>query len=61
MNKINIDKLNLDEMLLRAEMTTGILQVIYALKEVDDYSKDDAAEQLLKLLDENELLTEINK
>lgn len=39
-------------MLTRSEVTVGILRVIYALREINDYTKENAAQELIKVLND---------
>ncbi|MEK5100933.1 hypothetical protein MKX83_02920 [Cytobacillus sp. FSL M8-0252] len=45
-----VNELNLDSMLERAEITTGILRVVYALQEIKDYTKENAVQELIEVL-----------
>ncbi|MBD7939462.1 hypothetical protein H9655_20685 [Cytobacillus sp. Sa5YUA1] len=47
-----VNELDLDSMLERAEITTGILRVVYALQEIKDYTKENAAQELLEVLND---------
>lgn len=50
MKSPNVKDLNTDAMLERSEVTTGILRAVHALKNIDDYKKEDAANELVRLL-----------
>ncbi|RDW15960.1 hypothetical protein [Oceanobacillus chungangensis] len=50
MQEPNVKELNLEEMLSRSEITVGILRVVYALQEVKDYTKENVAQDLIKVL-----------
>lgn len=47
----NINALDIDQMLTRTEITAGILRVVYSIQYVDDYTKEDASQALINLLD----------
>ncbi|MFZ3577488.1 hypothetical protein [Virgibacillus sp. DJP39] len=46
-----VNELNIDEMLTKAETLVGVLRVVYGLQNIEDYTKKDAAEELIKFLD----------
>jgi hypothetical protein len=52
MREPNVNELDLDSMLERAEITTGILRVVHALHEINDYTKEHAAQELIKVLND---------
>lgn len=45
-----VNELDVDQMLTRAEVTTEVLRVVYALQYVEDYTKENAAQDLIKFL-----------
>lgn len=61
MTGTNINDLNIDEMLIKAETTVAVLRVVYNLQEVDDYTKEDAAQELMDFLYASEMSNEIYK
>jgi len=61
MGPTNINNLNIDEMLLKAETAVSVLRVVYNLQEVDDYTKENATQDLVDFLYANEMLNEIFK
>lgn len=54
----NVNDLDTDQMLTRSEITAGILRVVYSIQYVDDYTKEDASQALINLLDSMAYLDE---
>jgi hypothetical protein len=54
----SINELKIDDMLTKAEITVGILRVVHGLHLIEDYTKENAAQDLIKLLSEMGYLDE---
>lgn len=46
----NVEELDIDAMLEKAEVTVRILRVVYNLQFVDGYKKEHGSQELIKLL-----------
>ncbi|WP_390217011.1 hypothetical protein [Halobacillus seohaensis] len=48
--------MNINELLDRSTITTEVLTIVWNLQEDDNYTKEDAVQDLLDLLDTQELI-----
>lgn len=53
-----VNKLEIDEMLEKSEITAEVLKIVFTIQKFDDYTKEDAAQELIKLLHYMGYLTE---
>lgn len=57
----NVKELDLDAMLDRAKITAAILEIAYNLQEVEDYTRENAAQDLIQFLADLDYLEEVKK
>jgi DNA-directed RNA polymerase specialized sigma54-like protein len=58
MRSPNVKELDINEMVIKAQTASGVLRVIYNLLEIEDYTKEDGAQDLINFLSDMGYLDE---